>query len=510
MLADAVQVTLGPRGRNVVLDKTFGAPKITKDGVTVAKEIEFSDRFHNIGASLIKQVASQANDKAGDGTTTATILARAIFKEGCKSVAAGMNPMDLRRGIQLAVEAVVAGLQELSVPVKGKEEIENVATISANGDKVIGGILAGIFDRLGANGTITVQDGKTLETEVEYVEGIKWDRGYISPYFVTDTKTSKCEFKNPLVLLADKKVSNVQSILKFLEYASQNKRQLLIVAEDVDGEALATMVLNKLRGGLQVACVKSPGFGDNRRNTMQDIAVSTGAVFISEDVGLSLDDAELDVLGTAEKIIISKDDTIIMGGAGEKAEIGERVEQIASAVDVTTSEYDREKLQERLGRLTGGVAVIKVGGASEVEVAELKDRIEDALCATRAASDEGIVPGGGAALLYAARKLNDLQGENFDQDVGIKIVKEACKIPTKTICSNSGFEGAIVVEKLMEENHPNHGFDANLGEYCDMHARGIVDPTLVVRTALVDSAGVASMMITTEAMIVDVKDDGPV
>ena len=414
MLADAVQVTLGPRGRNVVIDKTFGAPKITKDGVTVAREIDFTDRYHNIGASLIKQVASQANDKAGDGTTTATILARAIFKEGCKSVAAGMNPMDLRRGIQLAVDAVVLGLQELSVPVKGKDEIENVATISANGDKHIGAILAGIFDKLGANGTITVQDGKTLETEVEYVEGIKWDRGYISPYFVTDTKTSKTEFKNPLVLLADKKVSSVQQILKFLEYASQNKRQLLIVAEDIDGEALATLVLNKLRGGLQVCAVKSPGFGDNRRNTMQDIAIATGAQFVSEDVGLTLDDADLDVLGTAEKVIISKDDTIIMGGAGERADIGERVSQIGAAIEQSTSEYDREKLQERLGRLTGGVAVIKVGGASEVEVSELKDRIEDALNATKAAYDEGIVPGGGAALLYASKKLDSVKGENFD------------------------------------------------------------------------------------------------
>merc|ERR1719253_1485730 len=410
MLADAVQVTLGPRGRNVVIDKTFGAPKITKDGVTVAKEIEFTDRYHNIGASLIKQVASQANDKAGDGTTTATILARAIFKEGCKSVAAGMNPMDLRRGIQLAVDAIVDGLQEQSVPVQGKEEIENVATISANGDTHIGGILAGIFDKLGANGTITVQDGKTLETEVEYVEGIRWDRGYISPYFVTDTKSSKVEFKNPLILLADKKVSNVQQVLKFLEYASQNKRQLIIVAEDIDGEALATLVLNKLRGGLQVCAIKSPGFGDNRRNTMQDIAIATGATFISEDVGLNIDEAELDVLGTAEKMIVSKDDSIIIGGAGDSGDITERVETIASAIDQTTSEYDREKLQERLGRLTGGVAVIKVGGASEVEVGELKDRIEDSLCATRAASDEGIVPGGGVALLYASKKLDSIKG----------------------------------------------------------------------------------------------------
>ena len=508
MLADAVSVTLGPRGRNVVIDKTFGAPKITKDGVTVAKEIEFTDRYHNIGASLIKQVASQANDKAGDGTTTATILARAIFKEGCKSVAAGMNPMDLRRGIQMAVESVNQELARMSKPIITKEEIQSVATISANGDSHIGGILAGIFDKLGANGTITVQDGKTLETEVEYVEGIRWDRGYISPYFVTETKSSKCEFKNPLILLADKKISSVQQVLKFLEYASQNKRQLVIVAEDIDGEALATLVLNKLRGGLNVCAVKSPGFGDNRRNTMQDIAIATGATFISEDIGLDIEEAELDVLGTAEKIIISKDDTIIMGGAGDKAEVAERVSTIESAVEQTTSEYDREKLQERLGKLTGGVAVIKVGGASEVEVSELKDRIEDALCATRAASDEGIVPGGGSALLFAARVLNDLKGDNFDQDIGIKIVMNACKIPTKTICQNSGFEGSIVVDKLLEANVETHGFDAAKGEYCDMIKNGIIDPTKVVRTAITDSCGVASLMITTEAMIVSVEEKG--
>ena len=396
----------------------------------------------------------------------------------------------------------------MTKPVAGRESIESVATISANGDTHIGGILAGIFDKLGPNGTITVQDGKTLETEVEYVEGIKWDRGYISPYFVTDTKSSKCEFKNPLILLCDKKVSNVQSILKFLEYASQNKRQLIIVGEDVDGEALATIVLNKLRGGLQVCAVKSPGFGDNRRNTMQDIAIATGATFISEDVGLELEDAELDVLGTAEKIIISKDDTIIMGGAGDKADITERVSTIESSIETTTSEYDKEKLQERLGRLTGGVAVIKVGGASEVEVSELKDRIEDALCATRAASDGGIVSGGGTALLYASRALNNISGANFDQDIGIKIIKEACKIPTKTICQNSGFEGSIVVDKLLEANVPNHGFDAAKGEYCDMIKSGIIDPTNVVKTAITDASGVASLMITTEAMIVDVKEEG--
>merc|ERR1719424_55893 len=408
----------------------------------------------------------------------------------------------------MAVDEVVRGLQEMSVPVQGKEEIENVATISANGDKHIGGILAGIFEKLGANGTITVQDGKTLETEVEYVEGIKWDRGYISPYFVTETKSGKAEFKNPLVLLADKKISNVQQILKFLEYASQNKRQLLIVAEDIDGEALATLVLNKLRGGLQVVAVKSPGFGDNRRNTMQDIAIATGATFISEDVGLNIDEAELDVLGTAEKMIVSKDDSIIIGGAGDAADITDRVETIASAIDNTSSEYDREKLQERLGRLTGGVAVIKVGGASEVEVGELKDRIEDSLCATRAAHEEGVVPGGGTALLYASRALDAVKGANFDQDIGVKIVREACKIPCKTICSNSGFEGSIVVDKLLEANVGTHGFNAALGEYTDMMRAGIIDPTKVVRTAIQDSCGVASLMITTEAMIVEVKEEG--
>ena len=434
LLADAVQVTLGPRGRNVVIDKTFGAPKITKDGVTVAKDIEFSNRYHNIGASLIKQVASQTNDKAGDGTTTATILARAIYREGCKAVAAGMNPMDLRRGIQMAADKIVEEVAKVATPVKGKEEIENVATISANGDKHIGGILAGIFDKLGPSGTITVQDGKTLETEVEYVEGIKWDRGYISHYFVTDTKTSKAEFRNPLILLADKKISNIQSILRFLEFAGQNKRPIIIVAEDVDGDAITNLVLNKLRGTLQVCCVKSPGFGDNRRNTMQDIALATGAQFISEDIGLDIDEVDLDVLGSADTVIISKDDTIIMGGKGEVKDVEERVDMIEQQIKQTTSEYDKEKLQERMGRLTGGVAIIKVGGASEVEVSELKDRIEDALCATRAAQEEGVVPGGGTALLYASTTLDGLKGANFDQDQGIKIVKEACKIPCKTIC----------------------------------------------------------------------------
>jgi len=374
-LADAVQVTLGPRGRNVVLDRTFGVPKITKDGVTVAKDIEFKDRYHNMGASLIKQVASKVNDEAGDGTTTATILARAVFKEGCKSVAAGMNPMDLRRGIQAAVDEVVIGLHEQAIPVKGKQEIQNVATISANNDHHIGGLIGGIFDRLGVHGTITVSEGKALETEVEYVEGLKWDRGYISPYFITDPKQSKVEFQNAAVLLVDKKITSVQQILPFLEACAQQQKPLLLVAEDVESEALATLVLNKIRGGLKVAVVKSPGFGDNRRNTMQDIAIATGAQFICEDLGQSLENSDVSVLGSAKQVIISKDDTILMGGAGEEAEVKERVESIMAGMDQTSSEYDREKLQERMGRLTGGVAVIKVGGASEVEVGELKDRI---------------------------------------------------------------------------------------------------------------------------------------
>lgn len=448
-------------------------------------------------------MASKTNDEAGDGTTTATILARAIFKEGCKSVAAGMNPMDLRRGILLAVDQVVAGLKDLSVPIKGKDQIANVATISANGDTTIGNIIAGIFDKLGANGTITVADGKTLETEVEYVEGLKWDRGYISPYFVTDPKTSKVEFENAFVLLVDKKVSTIQSILHFLEHAMQAGRPLLLVAEDVESEALATLIVNKLRGGLKVAAVKSPGFGDNRRNTMQDIAIATGAQFISEEVGVQLDTAEVSVLGTAKKVIITKDDTIIMGGAGQKNDVNERVDTIRQQMDQTTSEYDKEKLQERLGRLTGGVAVIKVGGSSEVEVQELKDRIQDALCATRAASDEGIVPGGGSALLYASKRLDSLKGENFDQDVGIKIIRTACKIPCKTICQNAGFEGSIVVDKLSAENNNTQGFDASKGQYVDMFKEGIIDPTKVVRTALVDASGVASLMLTTDAMVVE-------
>jgi len=391
----------------------------------------------------------------------------------------------------------------MSTPIKDKQEISHVATISANGDEKIGGLIAGIFDKLGPNGTITVADGKTLETEVEYVEGLKWDRGYISAYFVTDPKTQKVEMENALVLLVDKKINSVQSILPFLEHAMQGNRSILLVAEDVESEALATLVVNKLRGGLRVAAVKAPGFGDNRRNTMQDIAIATGAQFISEEIGLSLEQADVSVLGTAKQVIITKDDTIIMGGKGEKNDVDERVDMIKKQIEETSSEYDKEKLQERLGRLTGGVGVIKVGGSSEVEVAELKDRIQDALCATRAASDEGIVSGGGTALLYASQVLKGVKGANFDQDIGIKIVKEACKIPCKAICQNAGFEGSIVVDKLIEGKDNKRGFDASNGEYVDMYKQGIIDPTKVVRTALIDSSGVASLMITTEAMVVE-------
>ena len=385
MLADAVQVTLGPRGRNVVLDKQFGGPKITKDGVTVARDIEFSNRNHAVGAELLKRVAQKANDEAGDGTTTATILTRAIFKDGCKSVAAGLNPMDLRRGIQKAVDVVVEQLKKNSTPINKKEDIQNVATISANGDKYIGELIAGIFDKLGEQATVTVQDGKTLTTEVEYVEGLRWDRGYTSPYFVTNTKAAKVEFENPVVLLVEKKINTLQEILKFLEYAQQQSKALVIVAEDMDSEPLAALVINKLRGGLKVVFVKAPGFGDNRKNMMQDIAISTGGILISEDTGMSLEKAELDVLGHAKKVIVEKDDTIVMGGQGDAQELKERIAQIESSIDASSSDYDKEKLQERLGKLTGGVAVIKVGGSSEVEVGELKDRIDDALCATRAA-----------------------------------------------------------------------------------------------------------------------------
>ncbi len=502
-LADAVQVTLGPKGRNVVLDKSYGSPKITKDGVTVAKEISFSDKYMNIGASLIKDVASKTNDEAGDGTTTATILARYLFKEGCKAVAAGMSPMDLRRGIQMAVEEVVKKLKELSIPVKGKEEIQNIATISANGDSNIGKLIASIYEKSGKDATVTVTDGKTLHTEVEFVEGLKFDRGYISPYFITDPKSGKVELENPRILLVDKKISNIQSILHLLEHCAQTNQALLIICEDVDTEPIATLVVNKLRGGLRVCVVKAPGFGDNRKATLEDIAISCGGQLVSEELGMQLEKVEPTSMGTAKQVIITKDDTIIMHGAGAKKDVQSRIGALKELRDKSNSTYDKEKLDERIGRLTGGVAVVKVGGASEVEVSELKDRINDALCATKAASEEGIVAGGGMALLHASKTLEQLKGNNFDQNHGIQIVQKACRIPCKAICDNAGYEGAVVVDKTLLEKTAHIAFDAATGKIVNMLETGVIDPTKVVRCALVNAAGVASLMITTEAVIVE-------
>ncbi|EGR31531.1 hypothetical protein IMG5_107510 [Ichthyophthirius multifiliis] len=511
-LADAVQTTLGPKGRNVVIEQTFGSPKITKDGVTVAKSIEFSDKFENIGASLVKQVAQKTNDEAGDGTTTATILARAIFKEGCKSVAAGMNPMDLRRGINLAVDHIVKTLKNNSKPVNTSQLISNVATISANGDREIGDIIAKLMEKTGEHGTITVADGKTLSHEIEFVEGMRFDRGYISPYFVNNTKSQKCELDNPLILIAEKKISNVQSILPFLEHAMKQNKPILLICEDVESEALATLVVNKIRGGLNVCAVKAPAFGDNRKSILNDIAILTNGVVISEEVGLNFENAEINVLGSCKKVIVTKDDTVIMDGAGEQEAITERCVQIKEQISNSTSEYDKEKLQERLAKFQGGVGVIKVGGASEVEVGEIKDRITDALCATKAAVQEGIVIGGGCALLYSSKCLDQLKGENFDQNIGIQIVKKSIQIPCKTIAENAGKEGAIIVGKLLEQNDEAIGYDAAKDVYCNLFDAGIIDPTKVVRRALIDATSVASLMITSECIVVeDVKDkkDGP-
>lgn len=508
-LADAVQVTLGPRGRNVVIDRQFGAPKITKDGVSVAKEIEFADRYQNIGAQLVKQVASRTNDIAGDGTTTATVLARAIYAEGVKSVAAGVNPMGIRRGILKAVETVVADLHSRSIKVEDSGAIRNVATISANGDVAIGELIATAMDKVGREGTITVEDGKTLYNELEVVEGMKFDRGYISPYFVTDPKSQRVELENPLILLTDKKVSTLQSILQYLEFAMKTGRPILIIAEDVESEALATLVVNKLRGGLKVAAVKAPGFGDNRKNTMVDISVLCGAQMVSEELGLKLDTAEVSVLGSAKKVLITKDDTLILDGSGDRNQLQERVEQIRKQIEGTKSDYDKEKLQERLAKLVGGVAVIKVGGGSEVEVGEVKDRITDALNATKAAVQEGIVVGGGSALLYASKKLKALKrNSDPDEQIGIKMVENACKQPISAIVDNAGRDGSAVVEYLLELNDEKIGYDAVSHTYVDMVKTGIVDPTKVVRTALEDAASVAALMTTTEAMIVEIpKED---
>jgi chaperonin GroEL len=507
-LADAVQVTLGPKGRNVVIDSAYGPPKVTKDGVTVAKAIEFADRHENIGAQMVRSVAQKTNDVAGDGTTTATILTRAIFSEGCKAVASGMNPMDVRRGIMAAVENVVATLTQSSTQITSKDEIRQVATISANGDKVVGALIADAMERVGKEGVITVQDGRTVEDQLEVVEGMKFDRGYLSPYFITNPKTQKVEYDNPLILLFDGKISSVQSIIPLLESTLKSGRPLILVCEDVDGEALATLVLNKLRGAAKVAAVKAPGFGENRKSNLQDLAILTGGQLVSEEVGNKLEDATPEWLGTCKKITISKDETIILHGSGGRAEIEERCELLRQSITETTSEYEKEKLQERLAKLSGGVAVIKVGGASEVEVGEKKDRVDDALNATRAAAEEGIVAGGGYALLYATLGLKAVHTTNRDQEVGVDIVRRALQQPARAIIDNAGMEGAVVVGRLLEDAKNDTvypmGMDCSTGMIVNMKKAGILDPTKVVRTALVDAAGVASLMTTTECMIVDI------
>ena len=503
-LAKTVKVTLGPKGRNVILDKSYGAPKITKDGVSVAKEIELADKFENMGAQLVKEVAQKTADKAGDGTTTATVLAEAIIKEGCKAVAAGMNPMDLKRGIDMAVDAVVNDVKSRSVMIKTSAEVAQVGTISANGDTSIGEYLAKAMEKVGNEGVITVEDAKGLETELDVVEGMQFDRGYLSPYFVTNPDKMICEFDAPYILLYDKKVSNLQPLIPVLEAIVQSGKALVIVAEDIEGEALATLVVNRLRGGLKVCAVKAPGFGDRRKAILEDIAILTGGQVVSEDLGMKLENVTLDMLGTAKRVEISKDDTTIIDGAGEKAMIEARANQIKKQIEETSSDYDREKLQERLGKLSGGVAVIKVGGASEVEVKEKKDRIDDALHATRAAVKEGVVAGGGCALLYATKALDKLEVANQDQKVGIDIIRRALQAPIRQIAENAGIDGALVVGKLLEGNDTNFGYNAQKGEYVDMVKAGIIDPTKVVRTALQDAASVAGLVVTTEAMVTEV------
>lgn len=502
-------MTLGPKGRNALLDQPFGAPKITKDGVTVAKHIEFKDRLRNMGAQLVRQVASKTNDLAGDGTTTSTVLARAIYAEGCRSVAAGMNPMELRKGMNRAVDAIVAWLGEKSVEVSSSEEVSQVATISANNDKDIGALIGTAIEKVGREGVITVQDGRTLDDELEVVEGMRFDRGYISPYFLTDAKTGKCEFEKPYLLLVEKKVSSIQSIMGILEAVFREQRPLVIIAEDVESDALATLILNKVRANAKVAAVKAPGFGDNRKANLQDIAELTGGTVISEELNLTLEKATMDQLGQCKKITISKDDTLILDGEGEKAAIEARCEAIRDQMDRTTSEYEKEKLQERLAKLSGGVAVIRVGGASEVEVGEKKDRVTDALNATRAAVEEGIVPGGGTALLYASKTLDKLieEATTEDEKVGIKIIQSAVRKPAETIAANAGVSGQVVAGKLLESEDFKFGYNAATGDYVDMVSAGIIDPTKVVRTALQDAASVAGLMTTTEAAVVELPAD---
>jgi chaperonin GroEL len=503
ILADAVQVTLGPKGRNVVIDKSFGAPRTTKDGVTVAKEVELADKFENMGAQMVREVASKTNDAAGDGTTTATVLARAIVREGAKSVAAGMNPMDLKRGIEKAVEAVVADLKKRSKKVKSNEEIGQVGTISANGDHEVGDMIAKAMSKVGNEGVITVEEAKSLATELEVVEGMQFDRGYISPYFITNAEKMVAELDDPAILIHEKKLTSLQPMLPILEAVVQSGRPLLIIAEEIEGEALATLVVNKLRGGLKVAAVKAPGFGDRRKAMLEDIAIVTGGQVISEDIGIKLENVKLNMLGTAKKVRIDKENTTIVDGAGKKSDIQARVGQIKAQIEETTSDYDKEKLQERLAKLAGGVAVIRVGGATEVEVKERKDRVDDALNATKAAVEEGIIPGGGTALLYASKNLTNLTGDNDDQTQGIAIVRRAIQYPIRQIVENAGQEASIVVGKLLEQKSSNYGYDAQTEKYVDFIDAGIVDPTKVVRVALQNAASVASLLITTEAMIAD-------
>jgi len=503
ILANAVKVTLGPKGRNVVLDKSFGAPRITKDGVTVAKEIELEDKFENMGAQMVREVASKTSDTAGDGTTTATLLAQAIVKEGAKSVAAGANPMDLKRGVDMAVTAVLDELKAKAKKVTSSEEIAQVGTISANGDHEIGAMIAKAMQKVGNDGVITVEEAKSLETELEVVEGMQFDRGYISPYFITDADKMRVELESPYILINEKKLSNMQSLLPLLEQVVQAGKPILVIAEDVEGEALATLVVNKLRGGLKVAAVKAPGFGDRRKAMLQDIAVLTNGQVISEDLGIKLENVTLDMLGRAKKVVITKDDTTIVGGAGKKSEIEARVAQIRQQIEDTTSDYDREKLQERLAKLAGGVAVIKVGGVTEMEVKEKKDRVDDALNATRAAVEEGILPGGGVALIRSQSVLAKLKAANDDQRVGINIVRRALHAPARQIAENAGEDGAVVVGKIVDKDDYAFGYNAATGEYGNLVKQGVIDPAKVVRTALQDAASVAGLLITTEAMVAE-------
>jgi chaperonin GroEL len=506
ILANAVKITLGPKGRNVVLDKAFGAPRITKDGVTVAKDIELSDKFENMGAQMVREVASKTAEEAGDGTTTATVLAQAIVREGGKAVAAGMNPMDLKRGVDLAVETVINALQKSSKKVSTSAEVAQVGTISANGDSEVGDMIAEAMERVGNEGVITVEEAKGLEIELDVVEGMLFDRGYTSPYFVTNAEKMNCEMENPFILIHESKLSGLQSVLPLLEQVVQSSRPLLIIAEDIEGEALATLVVNKLRGGMKVAAVKAPGFGDRRKAMLEDLAILTSGQVISEDLGIKLENVTMDMLGSAKKVIITKDETTIVEGAGKKKAIQARCNQIRAQVEETSSDYDKEKLQERLAKLAGGVAVIRVGGATEIEVKERRDRVDDALNSTRAAVEEGVVAGGGSALLFATKSLAKVEGENDDQRVGVDIVRRALQAPVRQIAENAGHDGAVIAGKLLEQKDNNFGFNAQTGKYENLVKAGVIDPTKVVRTALQDAASVAGLLITTEAMVAEIPE----